>query len=122
MLDIGQKLFAKIYRQKHHAPHNHDIHFLAREQEVWLTQGVRSLIDGSYTARFLRRHYFPDEMMDQLHLTDRVLQNILLHQLKATFPFVMNPNCYHLQGSSGVQSEKRLNRCNQRLMKVLREG
>ncbi|HHF0523306.1 MULTISPECIES: hypothetical protein [Legionella] len=42
-------------------------------------------------------------MIDQLHLSDRILQHVLLHQLKPTFPFVMNPNCYHLHGPSGVK-------------------
>ncbi len=36
MLDIDRKLFAKIHKQKHHAHHNHDIHFLARELDDWL--------------------------------------------------------------------------------------
>lgn len=51
----------------------------------------------------LKRYYFKDEMFDQLYLADRVLQNVLLQQLKPTFPYVMNPNCYHLHGPSGVQ-------------------
>jgi RNA-directed DNA polymerase len=103
MLDIGRKLFAKIHKQKHQAHHNHDIHFLARELNDWLVEGIHALIDGSYTPRFLKRCYFPDEMIDQLHLSDRILQHVLLHQLKPTFPFVMNPNCYHLHGPSGVK-------------------
>ncbi|STY26497.1 reverse transcriptase (RNA-dependent DNA polymerase) [Legionella taurinensis] len=103
MLNIGRKLFAKIHKQKHHAHHNHDIHFLARELDDWLVEGIHALIDGSYTPRFLKRCYFPDEMIDQLHLSDRILQHVLLHQLKPTFPFVMNPNCYHLHGPSGVK-------------------
>jgi retron-type reverse transcriptase len=103
MVSIGRKLFAKIHKQKHHANHNHDVHFMARELDSWLVQGVQSMVDGSYTPRHLKRHYFPDEMVDQLHLSDRILQNILLKQLKPTFPYVMNPNCYHLQGPSGVR-------------------
>ena len=43
-------------------------------------------------------------MVDQLHLSDRVLQHILLKILKPTFTYVMNPNCYHLQGPSGVKA------------------
>ena len=92
MLDMGRKLFSKIHKQKHHAQHNHDIHFLARELDDWLVKGIHDLIDGSYTPRFLKRCYFPDEMIDQLHLSDRILQHILLYQLKPTFPFVMNVN------------------------------
>jgi hypothetical protein len=42
-------------------------------------------------------------MVDQLHLSDRIFQHILLKQLKPTFPYVMHPNCYHLQGPSGVK-------------------
>jgi retron-type reverse transcriptase len=103
MVDIGRKLFAKIHKQKHHANHNHDVHFMARELDDWLVRGVESMVDGSYTPRHLKRHYFPDEMVDQLHLSDRIFQNILLKQLKPTFPYVMNPNCYHLQGPSGVR-------------------
>lgn len=115
MMSIGRKLFAKIHKQKHHANPNHDVHFMAREIEEWLTQGVKSMVDGSYTPRHLKRHYFPDEMVDQLHLSDRILQNILLKQLKPTFPYVMNPNCYHLHGPSGVRL------ATQRIRKVLVE-
>lgn len=42
-------------------------------------------------------------MLDQLHLSDRVLQHLILQQLKPTFSHIMNPNCYHLHGPSGVQ-------------------
>ena len=103
MLDAGRKLFAKIHKQKRHANPNHDVHFMAREMDSWLVQGVESMVDGSYTPRHLKRHYFTDEMVDQLHLSDRIFQNILLKQLKSTFPYVMNPNCYHLHGPSGVR-------------------
>src|SRR5580704_11730027 len=103
MLEIGRALFRKIHKQKHHAHHNHDIHFLARELEDWLVHGVHALKEGSYIPRFLKRCYFKDEMIDQLHLSDRVLQHVLLKQLKPTFPYVMNPNCYHLHGPSGVK-------------------
>ena len=103
MVDIGRKLFAKIHKQKRHANPNHDVHFMARELDDWLVQGVASMVDGSYTPRHLKRHYFPDEMVDQLHLSDRILQNILLKELKPTFPYVMNSNCYHLHGPSGVR-------------------
>jgi len=75
MVDKGRKLFAKIHRQKHHANHNHDVHFMARELDDWLVRGVESVVNGSYTPRHLKRHYFPDEMVDQLHLSDRIFQN-----------------------------------------------
>jgi len=103
MVNSGRKLFAKIHKQKHHANPNHDVHFMAREIDDWLVRGVESMVNGSYTPRHLKRHYFPDEMVDQLHLSDRIFQNILLKQLKPTFPYVMNPNCYHLHGPSGVR-------------------
>ena len=34
MLEMGKKLFAKIQRQKTHAHHNHDVHFMAKETRV----------------------------------------------------------------------------------------
>lgn len=102
MLEIGKKLFAKIHRRKRHSHHNHEIHFMAREMD-WMQQGVQSMVEGTYTPRHLRRHYFKDEMVDQLHLSDRIFQNILLKQLKPTFPHVMNKNCYHLYGPTGVK-------------------
>ena len=78
-----------------------------KEQEGnWLTEGIESLINGSYTPRFLKRWYFEDEMVDQLYLADRVLQHILLQQLKPTFPHVMNKNCFHLAGPSGVKMQR----------------
>lgn len=56
------------------------------------------MIDGSYSPRHLKRYYFKEEVLDQLYLSDRVFQHILLKQLKSTFPHVMNPNCFHLHG------------------------
>lgn len=104
MMNAGSSLFAGIRKQKRYAHANHEVHLMARSVSEWLTQGVQSIINGTYTPRFLKRHYFQDEMVDQLHLSDRVLQNILLKQLKPTFASVMNPNCYHLLcGPSGVR-------------------
>lgn len=103
MHDIGTKLFDKIHRKKMHSHHNHDIHFLAREMD-WLPLGIQSLIDGNYEPRCLKRYYFTDEMVDQLHISDRIFQHVLLRILKPTFKFVMNPNCYHLDGPTGVKN------------------
>jgi hypothetical protein len=72
MLGIGQKLFAKIYKKRRSVRHNHPIHFLAREVDEWLPGGVRAMIDGTYTPRYLKRRYFQDEVVDQLHLSDRI--------------------------------------------------
>ena len=103
MLGVGKKLFAKIHKQKYHAHHNHELHFMAREINDWLPQGIQSIVDGSYNPRCLKRYYFSDEVVDQLHPSDRILQHILLKQLKPTFKHVMNPNCYHLDGATGVK-------------------
>lgn len=103
MSEMGRRLFAKIHKKKHSTNHNHEIHFLAREINDWLPQSVESLSNGSYTPRHLKRHYFADEVVDQLHITDRILQHILLKQLKSTFKHVMSPNCYHLYGPTGVK-------------------
>lgn len=103
MLDTGKKLFAKIHRQKFHAHHNHDIHNMAREIDQWLPEGIQKLIDGAYDPRLLHRYYFKDEMIDQLHLSDRIFQHILLKQLKPTLPHVVNSNCLHVHGPSGVK-------------------
>lgn len=103
MLPAGRKLFASIHRQKRYANPNHDIHFMAREIDDWLPQGIQSIINGTYTPRCLKRIYFKDGRVDQLHLSDRILQHLLLKQLKSTFSYVMNPNCYHLHGPSGVK-------------------
>lgn len=103
MLEIGRKLFAKIHKRKRQAHHNNEIHFMAREIDDWLPLGVQSLVDGTYTPRHLKRLYFEDEMVDQLHPSDRIFQHILLKQLKPTFKHVMNPNCYHLHGPTGVK-------------------
>jgi len=115
MLEIGKKLFAKIHKRKYHAHHNHEIHFMAREINEWLPQGVGSLGKGDYTPRYLKRIYFKDEMVDQLHLSDRIFQHILLKQLKPTFSHVMNKNCYHLHGPTGVKY------ATQRIRQVLQE-
>jgi len=103
MQNIGAKLFDKIHRRKMHSHHNHDVHFLARDM-VWLDEGIRSLIDGNYEPRCLKRYYFTDEMVDQLHIPDRIFQHILLRILKPTFKLVMNKNCFHLDGPTGVKN------------------
>ncbi len=103
MVGMGQKLFTSIYKKKRMAHANHDVHLLARTISEWLPKGIQSIIDGTYTPRFLKRYYFKEEMLDQLHMSDRVLQHLILQQLKLTFPHVMNPNCYHLHGPSGVR-------------------
>lgn len=115
MMNAGGKLFASIHRRKRFANHNHDVHLMARNIDDWLTQGVQSIINGNYTPQFLKRYYFKDEMVDQLHISDRILQHLLLKQLKPTFQYVMNPNCYHLHGPSGVRL------ATQRIKKVLVE-
>ena len=103
MMNAGRKLFASIHRKKHLANHNHDVHLMARNIHEWLSEGIQAIINGTYSPRFLKRYYFKDEMIDQLHLSDRILQNLLLKQLKSTFTHVMSPHCYHLHGPSGVK-------------------
>jgi retron-type reverse transcriptase len=103
MMVAGRKLFEAIHRRKRYANPNHDVHLMARNLDEWLAEGIQSIIDGTYNPRFLKRMYFQDEMIDQLHLSDRILQNLLLKQLKPTFSHVMSPNCYHLHGPSGVK-------------------
>jgi RNA-directed DNA polymerase len=103
MLEIGKKLFAKIHKRKYHANHNNEIHYMSREIDEWLPQGIQSIIAGSYNPRCLKRYYFSDEVVDQLHLSDRIFQHILLKQLKPTFKYVMNRNVYHLSGPAGVK-------------------
>lgn len=115
MLEIGKKLFAKIHRQKKHANHNHDVHIMAREIDEWLPKGIQAMMDGTYDPRCLKRFYFEDEVVDQLHLSDRIFQHILLKQLKPTFKHVMNSNVYHLNGPTGVKY------ATQRIKQVLEE-
>ncbi|OGT38669.1 MAG: hypothetical protein A3F12_04590 [Gammaproteobacteria bacterium RIFCSPHIGHO2_12_FULL_38_14] len=103
MQTIGSKLFDKIHKRKKHSHHNHEIHFMARDRQ-WLPEGIQLLVDGSYEPRCLKRYYFTDEMVDQLHISDRIFQHILLRILKPTFKHVMNPNCYHLDGPTGVKN------------------
>ena len=77
MSAIGRTLFVKIHKQKRFANPNHDIHFMAREQDQWLVQDIHAMMEGSYTPRFLKRYYFKDEMIDQLHVSDRIFQRYL---------------------------------------------
>lgn len=67
MLDVGRRLFAKIHKQKYHAHHNHELHFMAREINDWLPQGIQSIVDGSYNPRCLKR-YLHISSMHQAHL------------------------------------------------------
>lgn len=115
MVGISQHLFAKINKRKRSANHNNEIHFLAREIDEWLPKGIQTLIDGDYTPRPLKRYYFQDETVDQLHVSDRIFQHVLLKQLKPTFPYVINPNVLHIFGPSGVRL------ATQRIRKALEE-
>lgn len=103
MSACGKALFKSIYRRKQHLNHNHDIHFLARDLDAWLQEGMSTLISGTYNPHHLKRYYFKDERVDQLHITDRILQHLLLKQLKSTYPYIINPNCLHLHGPNGVK-------------------
>ena len=103
MFIIGSKLFDKIHKRKMHSHHNHEIHFMARDRQ-WLPEGIQSLVDGTYEPRCLKRYYFSDEMVDQLHISDRIFQHVLLRILKPTFKHVMNQNCFHLDGPTGVKN------------------
>ena len=115
MLNIGSRLFSKIHKRKHSVNHNNEIHYLAREIDDWLPKAIQSMIGGNYTPRHLKRYYFSDEMVDQLHVSDRVMQHILLKQLKPTFKHVMSKNCYHLHGPTGVKY------ATQRIRQILQE-
>lgn len=115
MLEIGRNLFYKIYKRKYLSHHNHEIHFMYREIDDWLEKGIQSLLDGDYTPRMLQRIYFQDGAVDQLHLSDRIFQHIILKQIKPTFPHVMNPNCLHLVGPAGVKI------ATQRIRKILQD-
>ena len=99
----GQRLFKTMYRKKRLSQANHDIHFLARSVDKWLPKAVQSLVNGTYCPQDLKRHYFEDDTVDSLHLTDRIAQNILLHEIKSTFSSVMSNHCYHLHGPHGVK-------------------
>ena len=68
MLLASQKIFRSFYRKKRMASPNHDAHLLARTIHEWLPQGIQSIIEGTYTPRFLKRYYFKEEMLDQLYL------------------------------------------------------
>ncbi|BCZ97298.1 hypothetical protein LEG80045_15540 [Legionella pneumophila] len=52
MMNTGSKLFASIHKRKKVAHHNHDVHLMARTISEWLTQGVQSIINGTYTPPF----------------------------------------------------------------------
>jgi len=53
MLDIGRKLFSKIYKQKYHSHHNHESHFMAREIDHWLPEGIQSMMNGTYDPQMM---------------------------------------------------------------------
>lgn len=115
MLETGHKLFNKIYKRKHLAHHNHEIHFLHRELKDWLPKGIKTLKDGNYTPQHLKRIYFADGAVDQLYLPDRILQNTILNQIKSIFSYVMSKNCFHLCGPHGVKL------ATERIHKILQE-
>ena len=99
----GDGLFQAIHRKKRLATPNHEIHTLARTLDEWLPESIQSLIAGTYSPRYLKRHYFEDNVVDSLYLPDRLLQHVLLHELKPTFKAVISKNCYHLNGPHGVK-------------------
>lgn len=115
LLNLGQKLFAKIYRRKQHCNYNHDVYFLERDLNHWLPAGIDELINGRYDPRPLKKQYLPGEVIDPLYLADRVLQHLLLQVIKPTFKHIMSANCYHLSGPAGVKH------ATQQILKVLEQ-
>ena len=103
MLIQGNKLFEKTKKRKVAVNANHEIHLLAREVDDWLPEGIQALKTGNYWPRYLKRQFFSDEVVDVLHITDRIFQNLLLKQLKPTLPHIVNPNCLHIHGPHGVK-------------------
>ena len=81
MLDTGRKLFAKIHKQRHHAHHNHDIHFLARELEMEVLQERRLRLSGKKTRigsidrgfHFLGIQYPKTQPLDNTTMTQAVV-------------------------------------------------
>jgi len=100
---VAQQLFDKTHKRKYLAHPNHEIHTLAREINNWLPKGVTALVNGTYIPRYLKRCCFFDETVDALYLTDRIFQHLLLKQLKPTLPHIINKNCLHIYGPSGVK-------------------
>lgn len=70
LYEIAKNLFAKIYRLKKQAHHNHEIHFIARNVDEWLGNGIQSIIKRHYDPRCLKRYYFSDEVVEALHPSD----------------------------------------------------
>jgi RNA-directed DNA polymerase len=54
ILAVGLTLFVKIHKQKRFANPNNNVHFMASDMDDWQVLGVRTLIDGTYTLRFLK--------------------------------------------------------------------
>lgn len=94
--------FNKIVHRKRHAHFNHDIHFLRRQINDWLPDAIERLRAGTYDPLPLKRLVFINDVVDQLSIPDRVIQNAFLHQLKPTFKYILNPYCHHMRGPSGV--------------------
>ena len=103
MIDRAHRLFNTIHQKKRLANPNHEIHGLARKLNNWMPEAIDSLITGTYFPRCLKRLYFEDEVVDTLYLPDRIMQNLILHELKPTFSAVMSKNCLHLNGPHGVK-------------------
>ena len=103
MFNQGKRLFSSIYRRKQQASPNHEIHFLAKELDQWLVEGIHRIKSGIYSPRHTKRHYFDDGVVEQLYVCDRVFQHLILKQLKPTFKHITNANCLHLHGPNGVK-------------------
>jgi RNA-directed DNA polymerase len=104
----GLKLFNKIHKRKYLCHHNHQIHDLARNIHDWLPKGIKNLLNRSYSPQLTQRCYFEDGVVEQLHLIDRIMQNLLLKIIKPTFKHLVHPNCYHMQGPTGVKTATKI--------------
>src|SRR3990167_11550332 len=139
MREVGEKLFAKIHRQKYHAHHNHEIHVMAREMDEWLPQGIQALLEGTYDPRCLKRYYFSDEVVDQPIDAPRGYKNPIkgialrgpLSQffsgiyLKPLDDAFLNTSVHYFRFQDDVlilcKTKRQMNRCRRRLMEVLSE-
>ena len=118
MLEAGRKLFAKIHKQKRHANPNHDVHFMARELDDWLMQGVESFADGSYTPRYKN----PDHGIALRGPLSQFFSGLYLKPLDDAF-ISMDVTYIRYQDDVLIlcQTNRQLQRCKQRMMTVLKE-
>ena len=99
------KLLHKVHKKKRYSHYSNEIHDIVRRVHEWLPEHVALVISGEYSPDCLTRIVLGNGgTADVLKPEDRIIQNMILQELKPLNRYIINSHVYHLLGpSAGVR-------------------